>query len=114
MEHFVIFDDDDAGDGSDNMLEGDKRGKKGAAIWCHCSRPEVRRGIGSICGHYQHFLLRQRQKKRLKHSLNFPLVIQMMTFSEEKKARSLFCFSLNEEQHKIPKKEYLDTWKRFF
>ena len=31
--HFVIFDEDDAGDGSDNMLEGDKRGKKGEAIW---------------------------------------------------------------------------------
>ena len=43
IEHFVIFDDDDAGDGRDNMLEGDKRGKKGAATWRHCSRPEVER-----------------------------------------------------------------------
>ena len=32
MEHFVIFDNDDAGDGSDNMLEGDKSRKKGEAI----------------------------------------------------------------------------------
>ena len=31
-----------------------------------------------------------------------------------KKKRLMFCFSLNGEQHKIPNKEYLDTWKRFF
>ena len=28
MEHFVIFDDDDAGDGSDKMLEGTREGKR--------------------------------------------------------------------------------------
>ena len=58
IEHFLIFDDDDAGEGSDNMLEGDKREKKGAAIWRHCSRPEVGRGIGSngwTIRHHQHF-----------------------------------------------------------
>ena len=26
IEHFVIFDDDDAGEGSDNMLEGREKG----------------------------------------------------------------------------------------
>ena len=51
-------DEDHAGDGSDNMLEGDKREKKGAAIWRHCSRPEVERGIGPnewTIRHHQHF-----------------------------------------------------------
>ena len=60
MEHFVIFDNDDAGDGSDNMLEGDKREKKGAAIWRHCSRPEVERGIGPnewTIRHHQHTII---------------------------------------------------------
>ena len=36
-EHFVIFDEGDAGDGSDNMLEGDIREKKGAATRCATS-----------------------------------------------------------------------------